>query len=641
MLHDIRLSLRALRDHKAFAVAALLTLGLGIGANTAIFSVVYGVLMRPLPYPEPDRLVQLSEVVPGGMPALPGATWISNLTIDAWEGQRTTLGPIANFSSGTATVGIESPRRVRGGFVGPLFFEVLGVAPLRGRFFTAADAAKGAAPTVVISAEMWREELGGDDDVLSRAIVIDEQPHRIIGVAPAGLTLPTPDSRFWTSVLIPPLTRPGSPDVRVSGTRAVARLAPGVTPARPLSAEMLFGKGAPVEIHARTLTDQMTLRVRPALMVLLVAVGLLLLIACANVANLFLSRGVSRARDLALRVALGASRGRLLRELMTEALVISAIGGACGIVLAWTLVSGLPYAAPADFPRLNAVQVDWRALAFAVAASIAAGLVTGTIPAFRGARLDLLLALREGVGASSSRRTAVIRRALLVGEASLAVLLLTDAMLLGRSFLQLISTDAGYDASQVLTARIYLPGASRGEAQTDAFVAELLPRLRDLPGVVAAGASNMAPLGQSTFVAGFTLPVPGRAQTSARALSYVVTPGYAESLRLRLKRGRLLEDRDLASGSQSLVVNEQFVRTFLDGVEPIGMRLPVSVVTDKVNTSEIVGVVGDVLKDSLDQQPQAEVYVTTAHGASIRREVNVVLRTAGDPMTLPAMCGTS
>ena len=443
----------------------------------------------------------------------------------------------------------------------------------------------------------------------------------------------------------PPVAQSGG-GVRVEGTRAIARFAPGATTeraaaeatalartvARPMAAEMLFGKGGPVEVRVRTLSDQMTVRVRPALLVLLVAVGVLLLIACANVANLFLSRGVSRERDLAVRVALGAGRGRLIRQLLTESVVISVVGGALGVALAWTLVRVLPVAAPDNFPRLDSVELDWRALAVAFAIAVVAGLISGLVPALRGTRPNLLPALREGVGASSSRTTATIRRVLLGAEASLAVMLLIAAALLGRSFVRLVQTDAGYDASGVLTARIYLPGASRGQAQSDAFIAELLPRVRALPGVSAAGVSNMAPLGASTYMAAFTLPVPGRDPVTARALSYVVTPGYAEALRLRLRAGRLFEASDEASGVQALIVNEQFIKTFLQGVEPIGFRFNGSVVTSNYQSAEIVGVVADVLKDSFNQQPQAEVYVVASHGAAIRREINLVLRGAASPL---------
>lgn len=645
MAHDLRLALRTLIQQKALTLAALATLSLGIGANVAIFSIAYGVLLRPLPYPDHRRLVQLSERVPGGTPALPGDTWISNLSIHAWETGKTSLGAVTHFSGNTATVGTETPRRVQRGIVGPRFFDVLAVRPLRGRFFYEDDAAAGAAPVVVISGEWWRDELGGDEQAIGRTIAIDERLHQIIGVAPSGLTLPSPDARLWTPARLAPITAPDGTATRVEVTHAIARLAPGATPeqaaaegtalartvARPLAAEMLFGKGGAVEMQVRTLAAQMTARVRPALLVLAGAVGLLLLTACANVANLFLSRGVSRERELAVRVALGASRLRLVRAVITESVVLSLAGGALGIGVAYGLVQAMRLTAPANFPRLDAVQMDARALAFALVVSVVAGLLAGVVPAIRGARPDLLPSLREGVGASSGRRVNALRRTLLGAEAAMAALLLIGAALLGRSFLHLMQVDPGYDATPVLTARVYLPGASRAQAQSDTFIADVLPRVRAIPGVQAAGASNMAPFGQSTYVAGFTMPLPGRERITARALAYVVTPGYAEALGLRLVRGRLLDDRDLASGSQSMVVNEQFVRTFLQGIEPVGLQLPISVVTDKVDAAAIVGVVADVRKDGLEAQPQPEVYVGTAHGASIRREINLVLKVAGDP----------
>ena len=646
MFQDIRLAFRTLREQKAFALAALLTLALGIGANTAIFSVVYGVLLRPLMFPDPDRVVQLSEVVPGGTQALPGQNWISNLTIHAWDPHRRTIGPIANFSIGSATVGLDPPRRIPRASVAPHFFDVLGVQPVIGRFFRPEDALQGAAPVVVLSREMWSESFAGDPGVVGRTVVIDERPSEIVGVAPAGVAVPSRETRFWTPVNVSPVLAANGRDTRVEGARALARLVPGASPAqaaaegtalartvsRPMAADMLFGKGGPVEVRVVTLSDQMTERVKPALLVLLVGVALLLLIACANVANLFLSRGVSRERDLAVRVALGAGRGRLIRELLTESVVVSMVGGVLGIALAWSLLGALPAAAPENFPRLDAVQLDWRALAFAVAASVLAGVLSGLVPALRGTRPQLLHALREGVGASSSRRTTFVRRGLLVAEASLAVMLLVGAALLGRSFVRLVQTEAGYDASHVLSARIYLPGASRGEAQTEALVPEVLARVRALPGIQSAGAANMAPLGASTYVAGFSVPVPGREAVTARALSYVITPGYAETLRLRLRAGRLFDARDEASAVQAWVVNEEFVKTFLQGVDPVGFRFPGSVVTSKPASAEIVGVVGNVLKDSLDQQPQAEIYVVAAQGATIRREIYLILRSEGDPI---------
>ena len=486
MLQDLRRAVRALLRQRAFTVAALATLALGIAATTAMFAVVYGVLLRPLPYPDADRLVQLSEVVPGGTPAISGPM-ISTISLHAWESHRRTIGPIAHFGAGPVTVGFDIPQRLERGNVAPHFFEVIGVRPIAGRFFGAEDALEQAAPVVVISTELWRDAFGRDPAIAGRRIMIEERPHEIVGVAPAGVALPTGETRLWMPTSLGP--PPAADNQRVGATRAIARLLPGVSPAqaaaeatalarsfsRPMAADMLFGKGGPVEVHVRTLTDQMTTGVRPALLVLLVGVGLLLLITCANVANLFLSRGASRERDRAVRIALGAARGRLMRETLAESLVISSVGGAFGAALAYGLLAGLPAIAPATFPRLEAVTLDGLSLMFAVVASLLAAAITGLVPAVRGARADLLPSLREGAGASRGPRTLRAHRALLVAESTLAVMLLVGAALMGRSFVNLTTTDAGYDPDHVLTARIYLPGASRGEARTDTLLADLLP----------------------------------------------------------------------------------------------------------------------------------------------------------------------
>ncbi len=327
LAHDARLAARSLSRNKAFAAAAALTLALGIGATTAMFSIVDGVLLKPLPYPESERLVQLSEVVPGGTAAVPGPI-ISNLTIHAWDPQRRAIGPIAHFGGGIVTVELDLPRRIMRGAVSPRFFDVLALRPLSGRFFQPDDVVPGAAPVAVLSEELAREAFGAPPEAIGRTLIIEERPHQIIGVAPSGVALPNTETRLWSPTRVAPTIADNGRDARVELTRAIARLAPEATPeqasfegtslartvSRPVAAEMLFGKGGPVEVHVRTLAAQMTLRVRPSLLVALSGVAMLLLIACVNVANLVLSRGVARARELAVRVALGAPRGRLIRR---------------------------------------------------------------------------------------------------------------------------------------------------------------------------------------------------------------------------------------------------------------------------------------------------------------------------------------
>jgi putative ABC transport system permease protein len=642
MVQDLWRALRVFRDHKAFVLAAVLTFGLGTGATAAVLSVVYGVLVRPLPYPAPEQLVRVSEFHPGATAPFRGA-WLSNLTYYAWHGEARAIGPIATYSGRAYTAGFEVPERIDAASVSPDLFGVLQVAPALGRFFVAEDAADGAAPVVVLSDGMWRSRFGGDPNAIGRVLTLDGRAHSIIGVAPPGVDFPTPDARVWTTTL---MQRPETTgNVRVSVSAAIARLRNGATvqqasaegtaiarqSPRPFTAELMFGKGAPVEVRVRGAVEELTAGIRPALIVLAAAVGLLLLITCANVANLFLSRGVAREREIAVRVAIGATRAQLLRQLLAESLTVAAAGGLAGFAVAWGLLRLLPLAVPDEMPRLTDVRLDGFALAVCAMTTIVAGVLSGLVPALRAARPDPLPALREGAGASGSARTVRIRKALLVAESAFAVVLLVGSLLLARSFVKLLDVDPGYDADRVLTARIYLPGVA-GQVDAAAFLGEFLPRVRAVPGVIAAGAANMAPLGDSTSVAGFTLPRPGREPVTARGLAYWGTPGYAEALRLRLRAGRLLHEGDLASPLQAMVVNDEFVRVFLGDTDPIGLRFP-SILT-RGATAEIVGVVGDVLKDGLDAPPQPEVYVALSPNYAFRNEVNLVLRASGDPAIL-------
>ena len=656
---DVRQAVRSLSRQKGFTTAALVSLALGIGANTALFSVSYGVLLRPLPYADPDRLVRLFELHPGAN--APVRTMLSNLTFHAWNDGARTLEGLAAYSGSTHldTSGGETVR-IAGTAVSPALFTLLGTRPAMGRLLQPGDAAPGAEPVVVLSDGFWRERFGGDASAIGRWLTLDGQPRTIVGIAPADFYFPSRDSRLWTPYGVPRgSTDPGRQSIAV--LLALGRLRPGVTPAqaaaegtaaargvvRPPLAETIFGKGGPVEVRADILLDGMTSHVRPALIVLMGGVGCVLLICCANVSNLLLSRGVARQRELAVRCALGASHGRLVRQLLTESLVLGVSGGIVGLALAAALLRAFPFLAPANFPRLQDVQVDVRAFTFATLASIAAGLLSGLMPALRSARMDLLPALRDGVGASSSARTLRLGGALLVAEAALAVVLLVGAGLLVRSFFSLIAVDPGYDASGVLQARVFLPGAKRPPEATHAFVEALLDRLRATPGVVAAGAGNMAPMVGNTSLTQFTLPAPGAegGSLTARAVSYAVTPGYAEALSLRLHQGRLLRAADLASGIRNMLVNEEFARTYLNDGKPILGRRYEGLYGVPGVTSEIVGVVGSVLKNGLDAKPQSEIFLLPGQGSGqapqagpwrprdpgLPSEFCVVVRTAREP----------
>ncbi|MBY0497253.1 MAG: ADOP family duplicated permease [Cyanobacteria bacterium] len=634
MVADLRLAVRGLTRHKTFTLAAVITLALGIGASTAIFTVVYGVLLRPLPFSDPDRIVRLVDARPGGAPVFAGRPF-TNVTYHAWTAVARTIGPIESYVPFTFTAGLREPTRIRGAFVSAGLLQMLGVAPQRGRFFEPADGAPGTSPAVVLSDALWAEYFGRNEDAVGRTLTIDGRSHLVVGIAANGFAFPERETRMW--VVTGPIRPPQGGRIQVTGG-ALARLAPGATAAAaaaegtqvarsvgwPKSADFFLGDSGANEVRVQTLADELTGNVRPALLLMAAGVGCLLLMACANVANLLLSRGVAREREFAVRVAMGAGRWRLTRQMISETILISGIGGVFGLAIANMAITLLPSVAPEQFPRLDAVQIDWRAYAFAFSVSIAAGIIAGVVPAHRGGRPDLLPALRESTASTGTRMTR-IRRILLATEAALAVMLLVAAMLLGRTLMRLLDVDPGFDRQNVLTTRVHMPR----DANSDPFLEELLTRLRGMPSITAAGAGNMMPLGESAAAHMFTPQIPGRAPITVRGRAYWVTPGYAEAVGLRLRNGRLFNTSDLSSPLQSMLVNEEFVRTALGGVEPLGLQIP-SMLTGNT-TAQIVGIVSDVLKEGPAAVAQPEVYIPApAHKYSIRGEINLVIRTADD-----------
>jgi predicted permease len=640
--------------HPGFTAAALITLALGIGANTAIFSIVYGVLFRPLPYRDADRLVRIWEEHSGARPVVRGPL-LSNRTFHAWNDNAKTIDAIAAFSRSDYTLtGSGEPIRVAGLAVSPVLFRLLGLPPAAGRLLDESDAVPN--PTaVVISHGFWHERFGGDPATVGRTLMLDGRARTIVGVADASFFFPDRNARLWVPYVVNRVpTDPQQQSIEVFG--GVARLRPGVTREqaaaeataaarnagpRGMGADMIFGKGGPVDVKIDGLLDEMTSRVRPALILLAIGVGFVLLIACANVANLLLSRGVARQRELAVRGAIGAGRRRLLAQLVTETMVLAAAGGAAGILLGWALTRAIPALAPADFPRLADIRMDGSALIFAIGASLIAGLLSGLLPGIRASAGDFTNILRAGISPGTRNRR--LGASLLLVEAALCVLLLVSSGLLIRSFARLAQVEPGYDPANVLLARVYLsPGQRPPEARL-ALVEQLLERVRAQPGVIAAGASNTAPFVRSTAITGFTIPGngPDGQPLVARAVSYIVTPGYAEALRLRLRDGRLLEARDISSAATPMLVNEEFVRIYLtDGKPVIGRQLPSG---PQAPPREILGVVGNVLKDGLDASPQPEIYVLSRDRSQFVTQFSVTqfsvaIRTDGDPTRMiPAL----
>ena len=648
MWSDLRSALRMVRQQPAFAITALLTLALGIGANTAIFSIVYGVLMRPLPFPQPEQLVRLYEEHPGGTSPL-GMKWISDITLDAWR-SGTSLSQVAIYSSYIETVGRTEPERWRSGVVSPPLFPMLRVTPVLGRFFDERETVEGADAVVVLSHRLWRERYSGSADAIGQSLWIDGRAYQIVGVAPPGLSFPHPDVQYWRPYVLPSQVGP-SGQQRIRVMQAMARLAEGVTAEqaaaegtaaarsvpRPPSAFMMFGQGGPVVVHVTGFVDEMTRGIRPALIVLSIGVGFVLLIACANVANLFLSRGVVRQRELAVRAALGAGRGQLMRQLLTESLIIAVLGGALGLLLANWLIQALPVVAPSGIPRLDNVHLDRLALAFAIVATLVTAVVSGGLPAVKGSRTGLAGAIGDGDVRSTGSAARRLRGGLLVAEAALAVVLLVGSALLIRSFIRLTSVDAGYSAENVLTAQVIVPAVPEGTSPPDTAEA-ILARVRAVPGVIGAGAANMAPLVPVSAIRMVTLPERTAAgePIQARATAWTVTTGFAESLGLRLKAGRLFTAADARDPANLVLVNEEFVRLYWSDGRPVVGRRYDGVFGPSGQQTEVVGIVANTLKDGLDRLPEPEIYTLRKPGPQIGlgRSMNLVVRADRNPAAL-------
>ena len=655
-VQDIRLAFRVLLANRGFAAATLLTVALGVGGTTAVFSVIYGVLLRPLPYDEPERLVRLSEVHPGATPPF-GEAVLSVPTYRAWSASSESLEAIGGYTAGEFDVtGAGAARRVRGVQVTPSLFRVLRATPAVGRLFDEADAERGAAPVVVLAHTTWEERFGGDPQVIDRRLTIDGVDHRIVGVAAPGFSFPQPvvgaERRGEAGLYTPFEVTETDPEARVVGIiQAIARLADAATAvqaevegtaharggARPF-ADLVFGEGAPVEVRVRSLVEQMTANVRPALVLLVVGAGLFLAIACANVTNLLLSRVSTRAREFATRAALGADRRRLLRQAVTESVVFSLVGGVLGLFLGWVLVTAVHSFAPEDFPRLHDIRADTWFVAAGGFVAVFVGSIAGVLPALRQTGANLVSAMQVGGIRSMGNAGRRLRETLVVIEVALAIVLLVGGALFARSFVTLLRVDAGFDAADVLVADVHVPEGSHRTRGEELAVAAL-ERLREAPRVVAAGAGNMTPHGSRLYSSGFRLPgmtTRDGEPLVATALQSVITPGFEEALKMRLAAGRFLTTEDTTSPIIAMLVNEAFVNAYFnDGRPAVGRRFTgmfAGMLGRDDAVVEVVGVVGDVLLRRLDQPPQPQIYVPHGVGFGMRH-VTLVLRTDGEPAT--------
>ncbi len=622
LVQDLRFAARTLLKSPTFTLAALVCLALGIGANTAIFSVVNAVLLRPLPYANQERLVTFAD------PQEAGAYYtFAPFHYLALEEEGRSLEELAGHRSLSVNLtGEGSPERIEAQSVSPDFFRVFGVEPALGRFFLPeGDVAAAGIRSVVLSYGAWQSRFGGDPSAIGAVLTLNDEPHTIVGVAPHWFRY-TERAEMWVrsyrhGVPEPPVALTGDlnliDDFGYFG--AVARLAPGVTLAEAQAeldvldrrwTELRGGDPATnAGIGMNTLRDEIVGDVRPALLLLLGAVGFVLLIACANVANLLLARATTREREVAVRAAVGADRGRLVRQLMTESALLGVVGGALGLLIAVWGVDVLVRLMPGGVPRSGEIGVDGAALTFTLGLSLLTGLVFGLLPALQGTKPDLLGSLKQGGRGGSlgigSRR---MRTLLVASEVALSLVLVTGAALLAKSLWRLQSVDVGFQTENLLVMRLTLPDSRYPEeAQMAAFVSQVNERVAALPGVSSAGIALALPF--TGMAATFHYTIPGRPEPDDLPDTeyQVVTPDYFRTMGMPLLRGRGITEADRADAPQVAVINETLANQQWPGEDPIGQRISFG-----SREIEIVGVVGDVRHFAYDRPPRPETYLAFA-----------------------------
>ncbi len=647
-VQDVGYALRRLRSAPAFAATAILTLALGIGANTAIFSLVYGVLVRPLPFPDPDRLYAVysanrSADVPRGA--------VSPVDLDDWRAQRQSLEDLGGYwyaegSSGLDLTGRGAPRRLSGVFVTPGFFTALGATSLVGRLPREDELVRGGRDTVVVlSHGFWQREFGGSRDLVGSTITLNDRPFDVIGVLPPDFRYPTGDA----DVFVPYSTIPDSSIPRLRQVRVlsvVARAKAGVTPDAVRTEMAAIAARLAAQYPEDRAWDTATVipladviggPVENSLLVLFGAVGLLLLMASVNVTSLQLARTAGRAREIAVRLALGARRGRLVRQLLTESLVVAALGGASGVGLAAAGGSGLLALAEGQIPRAAEIGLDATVLAFAAAASVVTGLLVGLMPALRMSR-GVQAALRDGGRTVAGSAAARLRRVLVVAEVAVAMMLAVGAGLMGRSFLALNAVDLGFQPGRLLAVQFTIdssrhrspPGAPPSAGSPYAsYYQQVIEKVRTIPGVVSAAAVKDPPFRGNGERNGFRLPdrPVGPGEDAPAAATIHVSEGYFATIGARVD-GREYSVRDRGDAPFVLVVNDAFARRFFPGERAVGK----TVLMGRGVLVEIIGVVNDIRQVAMAEPAQPTMYLHNLQNSRVK--TTNVARTAGEPFAM-------
>ncbi|HLH00149.1 MAG TPA: ABC transporter permease [Bryobacteraceae bacterium] len=651
LLADIRLAVRALRRSPGFATAAIGVLALGIAANTAVFSVADAVLFRPLPYNQPEQLVLINEVVPRFSrlyPYLP----VNSRHFEAWQSHaRSFSGMTILRDNGINLTGNDGPpERLGIENVSANVLAVLRVQPLLGRNFTPEEDRPGN-NRVVITEPLWRRRFHSDPTIVNKSILLNGVPNQVIGILPADFWFPRPDmlAGLGTSALPVQILRPAAIDNKHEGAdgdynyTVIARLRNGVTVQQAMaelnSVESALNRELKIESDPRIVITPMQDRIvsgsRRGLLVLLGSIGAVLLIVCVNIGNLMLARTTARAREMAIRTALGAGAWRIVRQVVTESLVISLAGGLLGIGLAYAAVQALVAAAPIDVPRLDEVHIDVRVLLFAMAVSVAAGLLFGLIPSWRASRAEPQQTLPTGGrGSTQGHHTIRLSELLVSAEVALSAALLVAAGLLVGSLMRIFAADQGFHPDNVLTVGLNLSSAKYRELQqrTD-FIDRLLRSVRTLPGVRAAGSVSWLPLQGETWVDMITREDDHRPMWERPAANYrAVSPGYFAAMEIPILRGRPFEESDREHNT--VIVSARTAAALWPGENPIGKRIRRGL--DEEPFSEIIGVVGDTRTD-MKGEPPLIVYRTYWHaGNSMATNLALAIRSAQDPVSLAA-----
>jgi putative ABC transport system permease protein len=633
---DIRYGIRMLLAKPLFTFIAVLTLALGIGANTAIFSVVNAVLLRLLPYENAERIVQVDESHKG--PSGNGNLTYANF-IDLDESLKNDDSALPELAASrpwsfNLTEGSE-PEQVAGAQVSYQLFEVLRVTPIQGRNFSASEDQPDGAAVIIISHGLWQRRFGGDPDIIGKSLRVSDQSRTVIGVMPQGFAYPQ-NSEVWTPLIAKGALRNNRRSHlltvigRLKDTATIEQADAAVTAVATSISEQYAGVDPDLSLRAESLQERLVAPIRLPLLVLFFAVVFVLLIACANVANLLLARAASREKEMAIRAALGAGNWRLIRQMLTESLLLAVAGGAAGLLLTLWSLDLIRMFQAVNIPRLQEVSLDGRVLLFSLMMSVLTGVLFGLAPALRAAKFNLSESLKEGGRTSGGAARNRLRQALVVAEVAMSFVLLIGAGLLINSFARLSQINPGFDAKHLLTMNVFLsPTRYREGAQQSAVIARILENIRSLPTVRSASVVNVLPI-QNAVATTFEMenrPSPNGEELLANI--QVIDPDYFQTMSIRLLKGRAFTQSDGAGAPQTMIINETLARLYFSDEEPMGKRITMKDWGPPL-TGEIVGIVADVKANGLERETRPMIYWNHPQFPQIFN--NLMIRTEGDSL---------